>query len=391
MGFPTEVSTMASCGGCGPGYATPRDAFNYGRREKIVYLPCIVPGKDRPDYLATVDVDPESATYSQVISRLHFPYIGDEIHHTGWNACSSCYDDPTRSRSRLIVPGLGSDRIYIVDVKTDPLKPRLDKVIEPWEVHEWGVSTPHTTHCLADGNVMISTLGDGPEKNGKGSFILLDGETFKPIGTWPKTKEDETPFGYDFWFQPYHNVMISTEWGHPRCFFGGLDIKDVEAGNYGTHLNVYDWKQRKLIQKVDLGLEGVMSLEIRFLHNPKATEGFVGSALFANMFLYFSNWVHGDIRQYDITDTRNPKLTGQVFFGGSIQKGGPVTVTEDKELSVQPDTRHIQGKVIWGAPQMLQLSLDGKRLYVTTSLFSPWDKQFYPDMCDKGSMMLMID
>ena len=57
---------MASCGGCGPGYATPRDAFNYGKREKIVYLPCIVPGKDRPDYLATVDVDPESPTYSQV-------------------------------------------------------------------------------------------------------------------------------------------------------------------------------------------------------------------------------------------------------------------------------------------------------------------------------------
>ena len=42
-----------------------RDAFNYGKREKIVYLPCIVPGKDRPDYLATVDVDPESPTYSQ--------------------------------------------------------------------------------------------------------------------------------------------------------------------------------------------------------------------------------------------------------------------------------------------------------------------------------------
>ena len=66
--------------------------------------------------------------YSQVISRLHFPYIGDEIHHTGWNACSSCYDDPTRSRSRLIVPGLGSDRIYIVDVRSDPRAPKLDKV-----------------------------------------------------------------------------------------------------------------------------------------------------------------------------------------------------------------------------------------------------------------------
>ena len=80
------------------------------------------------------------------------------------------------------MPGLGSDRVYIVDVKTDPLNPKLDKVIEPWDLHKHGVSTPHTTHCLADGNVMISTLGDGPEKNGKGSFLLLDGETFKPVG-----------------------------------------------------------------------------------------------------------------------------------------------------------------------------------------------------------------
>jgi len=40
---------------------------------------------------------------------------------------------------------------------------------------------------------------------------------------------------------------------------------------------------------------------------------------------------------------------------------------------------------------MIQLSLDGKRLYVTTSLFSPWDKQFYPDMCKNGSMLLQID
>jgi len=46
---------------------------------------------------------------------------------------------------------------------------------------------------------------------------------------------------------------------------------------------------------------------------------------------------------------------------------------------------------MYGSPQMLQLSLDGRRLYVTTSLFSPWDKQFFPDMCKKGSMLLQID
>jgi selenium-binding protein 1 len=38
------------------------------------------------------------------------------------------------------------------------------------------------------------------------------------------------------------------------------------------------------------------------------------------------------------------------------------------------------GKKLTAGPQMLQLSLDGKRLYVTNSLFSAWDDQFYPGM-----------
>jgi len=31
-------------------------------------------------------------------------------------------------------------------------------------------------------------------------------------------------------------------------------------------------------------------------------------------YLYVSNWLHGDVRQYDITDTANPKLVGQVIL-----------------------------------------------------------------------------
>lgn len=40
---------------------------------------------------------------------------------------------------------------------------------------------------------------------------------------------------------------------------------------------------------------------------------------------------------------------------------------------------------------MLQLSLDGKRLYVSTSLYSIWDKQFYPEMVKNGGTMVKID
>ena len=64
------------------------------------------------------------------------PYLGDEIHHSGWNACSSCYDDPTRSRSRLIAPCLGSDRIYVIDTKTDPRNPKLEKVSRSFRINK---------------------------------------------------------------------------------------------------------------------------------------------------------------------------------------------------------------------------------------------------------------
>lgn len=95
-------------------------------------------------------------------------------------------------------------------------------------------------------------------------------------------------------------------------------------------------------------------------------------------YLYFSNYLHGDVRQYDITDRSNPKLTGQVFLGGSVLSDSKVKVIEDAELDKQPDPVTIKGRRLDGSCQMLQLSLDGKRLYVSTSLFSPWDRQFYP-------------
>jgi len=91
-------------------------------------------------------------------------------------------------------------------------------------------------------------------------------------------------------------------------------------------------------------------------------------------YLYFSNWLHGDIRQYDISDPAHPKLVGQVWCGGLLGQGGEV-----------------KGRKLVGGPQMLQLSLDGKRLYATSSLFSTWDNQFYPDMNKTGSYMLQID
>ena len=39
-------------------------------------------------------------------------------------------------------------------------------------------------------------------------------------------------------------------------------------------------------------------------------------------FLYFSNWLHGDLRQYDISDPANPKLVGQVRSVDMFNRNG---------------------------------------------------------------------
>ena len=64
----------------------------------------------------------------QVLHRLPMLHVGDEIHHSGWNACSSCFGDTSKKRNHLILPALGSDRVYSIDVATDPLAPRHAKV-----------------------------------------------------------------------------------------------------------------------------------------------------------------------------------------------------------------------------------------------------------------------
>ena len=104
--------------------------------------------------------------------------------------------------------------------------------------------------------------------------------------------------------------------------------------------------------------------------------GLIGVILLSmdDRFLYLSNWLHGDLRQYDITDPSNPRLTGQVWMGGLL--GKPPAVN---------------GHKITGGPQMIQLSLDGTRLFVTTSLFSTWDNQFYPEIRENGGCMLMVN
>jgi selenium-binding protein 1 len=63
-----------------------------------------------------------------LVGQTDMPHAGDELHHFGWNACSSCLcpyaPHPHMERRYLIVPGINSSRIHILDTKPDPRSPR---------------------------------------------------------------------------------------------------------------------------------------------------------------------------------------------------------------------------------------------------------------------------
>ena len=194
---------------CGPGYASPMDAMQ-APREKLLYTIAIYVGTgiQEPDYLATVDADPKSKTFSQVISRCEMPSVGDELHHMGWNACSSCFDDESMERKYLIVPGVRSSNIHIIDCATNPREPRIFKVISGEEIkRKTNLSAPHTVHCLGS-EIIISMLGDA-KGNAPGGFLHLN-KDFEILGRW-ENDLGGMKFNYDFWYQPRHNVMVSSE------------------------------------------------------------------------------------------------------------------------------------------------------------------------------------
>ncbi len=81
-------------------------------------------------------------------------------------------------------------------------------------------------------------------------------------------------------------------------------------------------------------------------------------------FLYVSCWGTGELRQYDVSDPFSPVLTGSVRIGGIVDR------------TAHPKQPH---KALNGGPQMVEVSRDGSRVYVTNSLYRTWDEQFYPD------------
>src|SRR6476619_3786323 len=413
-------------------YPSPRLAAK-APAETLAYVAAFDPERKVPDSLAVVDVDPKSKSYSKIVGKLDLTHPGDELHHFGWTACSSCLcpnaPHPHVERRYLIVPGLRSSRIYVIDTKPDPRNPKVSKIIEPEEIIEGtGYSRPHTVHCGPDG-IYVSALGNA-DGDGPGGVFIIDHETLEVLGRW-EMERGPHQLAYDMWWHLGYDTVVTSEWGTPNTVENGVVPEILLGANYGRRLHFWDMHKRKHLQEIDFGPEYQLVFEIRPAHDPTKAYGFVNAVIslkdlsasiwtwyrdgeiwavkkiieilaepadpdllppllkgfkavppfvtdidlsIDDRFLYVSCWGTGEMLQYDVSDPFRPKKTGSVHIGGIVRQT-PHPAEPDKPLR--------------GGPQMVEVSRDGKRIYFTNSLYAAWDEQFYPD--GVGSWMVKLD
>jgi len=128
-------------------YSSPRLAAQ-APTEQLAYVAAFDPGRTRPDAIAVVDVAPDSPAYASIVGSLTMPHTGDELHHFGWNACSSCLcpNAPQTSAGNRLWAGIPTG------VRTTP-RPRSDNSVSMY------LNKAKTDHLLTGGVISAGPHG----------------------------------------------------------------------------------------------------------------------------------------------------------------------------------------------------------------------------------------
>jgi selenium-binding protein 1 len=323
--------------------------------EKYLYVSAVDADAKDHDFLAVVDVSPASPTYGRVLTTVDLGSAGNEPHHMGFN------DD----RTKIWIGSLLSKRLSILDVGSNPARPTVVKTIEDITTLT-GMHGPHTYYALP-GRMLISFLStaDGTPPGGLAEFTN-DGQF---IRGWRNPAA--APYMYDVAVKPDVNRMVTSSFTVLRNYAKPLAEWDMKDG--GNTLLVWDFKERKILQTL---VTDPVPLELRWSLRPGKAYGWTNSALGDSIWFFrqgeggrFSakkvaslgkGCLPADLRQSP--DDRY--LYVSCFMNGEIQAWDAST----------PDRPRLHDTVVPGvSPNMMHVTMNGRRMYVTNSLLSTMD------------------
>ena len=367
--FATCVWLVGALLGASGTASSPRidhdDGGRFSRQERFLYVATIAQSTVDPDFLTVIGADPRHKDFGQIVNRIDMPNVGDELHHIGYS-----FD-----QNRLIVPGLFSNRIHVFDILGNGKKMKLAAVNEEL-VARSGHITPHSVIGASRGSALITMIGAATNDTRPGGIVEIDDATGAFNAHFgPGPVRDPTVLGpkymYDFDALDEANRGISTTFGPP-----GLCAAMIAPTCLGDEVAVWNLQQQKVIQVANLGANSG-ALEVRFIHEPGVRRALINTPgthavwlaedddndgvfrfhqvlgpsdgllipvdmllSYDHRFMYLSNWFGNTVQQFDITDPFHP-----------VHKA-TVSVPH---------------------PNMLRLSRDNERLYVSNSLISTWD------------------
>lgn len=319
---------------------------------------------DGSDKVVTVGVNPERSDFGKVVSSVS---VGGrhEAHHGGLS------DD----RRHFWVGGLDDSRIYIMDLATDPARPRLVRTIEDFTEKSGGVVGPHGFYALP-GRMLISALSNAADGGGRTAMVEYnnDGEYIRTI--W---MPEGAPYGYDARIKAELNRMLTSSFTGRNNYMRKLSelLGDAEAmKNFGNTVVVWDYHTRKPLQTLEV--PGA-PLEIRWALDPDHHYAFTSTALTSKLWGIFrkDDGTFEAVALADIGDPAKVPLPVDIslsaddrfLFVDSFMDGmlRVFDVSEPRKAHVVYETK------IGGQVNMVSQSWDGKRLYFTTSLLANWD------------------
>ena len=325
------------------------------QRESLLYVWTSDADAKQPDFLTVVDADPKSPRYGKILTTVPTgSTVDNEAHHFGY----------TVNADRIFAGGLISNRLFIYDVKTDPQHPKLIKTIPDLGALS-GYTGPHTYYAVP-GGVMIAMLGS-KDGTGPGALIRLD-EQGNFVSALPAPNRPDDPgYMYDVGVKPELNRMVTSSWTHPHHF----RANPIAPENVGDAVVVWDWKAGTVLQVEHLDK---MPLEVRWQHGPAARGGFIncagastiwywedkdGKVAFSRVIQLPANSTPADVRiSYD-----NRLLYVSLFSGNAVQQYDVADPLHPKFVS----------EVKLQEPNMMKLTPDSRRLYVSNSLLSNLD------------------
>jgi methanethiol oxidase len=327
---------------------------------------------DGSDKLVTIAANPASKSYGKVIDKISVGGRG-EAHHMGF----------TDDRKYLWAGGLDDSKIYVFDVGTNPSHPKLVKTIGDLPAKS-GYAGPHTFYALP-GRMLIGNLSNTASKDGvtgmsvynnKGDFIA---KYPMPAGDIRQVKGDG--YGYDIAVNPAKNALLTssfTGWNNYMRDLGEL-IKDPQAmQHFGNTLVM--WNLKSMQPEQIFAVPGA-PLEIRWALPEGQNWAITATALTSQLWLVKRDaggtWVAKDVAAIgdpaktplpvDISITADAKgLWVNTFMDGTTHYFD----LTDPEHPRQTYSKHTGSQV-----NMVSQSWDGRRVYITSSLLSKWDKQ----------------